>query len=80
MQNYQSTIPQSFACKLYKNRRTCGEWDNGNRTMIKVFGLGYTRDDEGQVVSRHIKNVANTVHTFTGGGWTTDFFTIEIYE
>lgn len=80
MQNYQSTIPQSFACKLYKNRRTCGERDNGDRTMTNVFGLGHTRDSKGRTANRHIKNIANTIHTSIGSGGNTDFYLIEIYE
>lgn len=42
--------------------------------------LGYTRDKKGNVVRRHVQRVANTVHTFTGGGWTTDCFVIEIHK
>ena len=80
MQNYQSTIPQSFACKLYKNRRTCGERDNGDRTMTNVFGLGHTRVSKGRTANRHIKNIANTIHTSIGSGRNTDFYLIEIYE
>lgn len=40
--------------------------------------LGYTRDKKGNVTKRTVHDVANTIHTFTGGGWTTDCFVIEI--
>ena len=42
--------------------------------------LGYTRDKKGNVVDYHDKDVANTVHTFTGGGWNTDQFVKEPIE
>lgn len=29
--------------------------------------LGYTRDKKGNVTKRRVQEVANTVHTFTGG-------------
>lgn len=48
--------------------------------MTKIHGLGYTRDGRGNVSSRHIKDIANTVTTFTGSGWTTDFFVLEIFD
>lgn len=46
--------------------------------MIKIHGLGYTRDDGGKICKRHLKDISNTVHTHTGGGGNTDFFIIEI--
>lgn len=36
--------------------------------------LGYTRDDKGNVTSRHEKEVAGTLHTSTGSGGNTDQF------
>lgn len=36
--------------------------------------VSYTRDKKGNVVDRHLKDVANTVHTSTGSGGNTDFF------
>ena len=41
-----------------------------NRAVI----LGYSRDAKGKVTSRHEKDLANTVHTSTGGGGNTDQF------
>lgn len=41
---------------------------------------GYTRDRKGVVMNYHSKDVANVIHTFTGGGWTTDQFVGMIYE
>lgn len=39
--------------------------------------VGYTRDKQGRVISRHLKDIANTIHTFTGGGHTTDQYIAE---
>ena len=39
--------------------------------------LSYTRDANGQVVDRHLKNVANTIHGGTGGGGNTDSYVVE---
>lgn len=36
--------------------------------------LGYTRDDKGNVTSRHEKEAAGTLHTSTGSGGNTDQF------
>lgn len=36
--------------------------------------LGYTRDDKGNVTSRHEKEIAGTLHTSTGNGGNTDPF------
>lgn len=47
--------------------------------MNKTHGLGYTRDSKGKVCSRHIKDIANTVTTYTGSGGNTDFFVLEIF-
>jgi len=38
--------------------------------------ISYTRDSKGNVVSRHIKQEANTIHTATGGGGNTDQFVV----
>jgi DNA-cytosine methyltransferase len=38
--------------------------------------LGYTRDSKGNVVSRHEKDEAGTIHTSSGGGGNTDQFVI----
>lgn len=37
----------------------------------------YTRDANGQVVDRHLKEVANTIHGGTGGGGNTDSYVVE---
>lgn len=39
--------------------------------------LSYTRDANGQVVDRHLKNVANTIHGGTCGGGNTDSYVVE---
>jgi len=36
--------------------------------------IGYTRDKNGEVSSRHLKDEANTLHSATGGGGNTDQF------
>lgn len=36
--------------------------------------IGYTRNEKGKVIKRNINNVANTIHTQTGGGGNTDQF------
>jgi len=38
--------------------------------------ISYTRDSKGNVVNRHIKQEANTIHTATGGGGNTDQFVV----
>ena len=47
---------------------------------INKILFGYTRDKKGNVTNYHSKDVANTIHTFTGGGWTTDQIVGVIYE
>lgn len=39
--------------------------------------VSYTRDKKGNVVDRHLRDVANTVHTATGSGGNTDCFVFE---
>lgn len=48
--------------------------------QIDRFLFGYTRDKKGMVINYHPVKVANTIHTFTGGGWTTDQFAAIVYE
>ena len=47
---------------------------------IRNILFGYTRDKKGVVLNYHPKHVANVIHTFTGGGWTTDQFVGVVYE
>lgn len=47
---------------------------------INKILFGYTRDKKGNVTNYHSKEVANTIHTFTGGGWTTDQIVGVIFE
>ena len=44
------------------------------------LSLGYTRDKSEHVISRHITQTSNTIHTSTGSGGNTDCFIIDIYE
>lgn len=39
--------------------------------------VGYTRDSKGRVVGRHLKDVANAIHTSSGSGGNTDQFVAE---
>lgn len=45
--------------------------------MVTPTILGYTRDDKGNVTSRHEKEIAGTLHTSTGSGGNTDQFVKE---
>lgn len=55
--------------------------DTGNNQAIEFKGaaelpkiIGYTRDKKGKVISRHLKDEANTLHSSTGSGSNTDQF------
>jgi DNA (cytosine-5)-methyltransferase 1 len=48
--------------------------DGSGQPVVKI--LGYTRDSKGNVVSRHEKDEAGTIHTSSGGGGNTDQFVI----
>lgn len=45
--------------------------------VVEPCILGYTRDDKGNVTSRHEKEIAGTLHTSTGSGGNTDQFVKE---
>lgn len=45
--------------------------------VVEPCILGYTRDDKGNVTSRHEKEIAGTLHTSTGNGGNTDQFVKE---
>lgn len=47
---------------------------------MRLIHYSYTRDDNGRIVNYHPSPLANTIHTFTGGGWTTDQFVGVVYE
>ena len=49
-----------------------------NNILIEPKILSYTRDANGKVVDRHLKDVANTIHGGTGGGGNTDSFVVEL--
>ena len=42
--------------------------------------ISYTRDSKGKVISRHINQQANTIHSATGGGGNTDQFYTDGYK
>ena len=48
-----------------------------NNILIEPKILSYTRDANGKVVDRHLKDVANTIHGGTGGGGNTDSYVVE---
>jgi len=58
-----------------------GREDGSGQPVIKITEnptiLGYTSDSKGKITSRHENNVANTIHTSTGGGGSTDQFVKE---
>ena len=45
-----------------------------NQAVMTPKIVGYTRDTEGKVVDRHLKDTAGTIHTATGSGGNTDQF------
>ena len=49
-----------------------------NNLLIEPKILSYTRDANGEVVDRHFKDVANTIHGGTGVGGNTDSFVVEL--
>lgn len=49
-----------------------------NKAVITPSIIGYSRDQKGKVVSRHEKNISNTIHTSTGNGGNTDQFIKQI--
>ena len=51
--------------------------EGGNREPKIV---SYSRDKKGKVVDRHLKEVSNTITTFTGSGATTDQYVYEPQE
>lgn len=72
--------------EVFKHRELVPREDGVSNTITTVLKdnllqepciLGYTRDKKGNIVNYHDKDVANTVHTFTGGGWNTDQFVKE---
>ena len=46
--------------------------------IIEPKILSYTRDANGKVVDRHLKDVSNTIHGGTGGRGNTDSFVVEL--
>tara|TARA_R110001599_G_scaffold256246_2_gene456416 strand:+ start:5594 stop:6790 length:1197 start_codon:yes stop_codon:yes gene_type:complete len=49
--------------------------DTSNSIAVELPKIiGYTRDKNGEVSSRHLKDEANTLHSATGGGGNTDQF------
>lgn len=51
-----------------------------NNILSEPKILSYTRDANGKVMDRHIKDIANTIHCKTGLGGNTDSFVVEDYR
>jgi DNA (cytosine-5)-methyltransferase 1 len=47
------------------------------QAVIQPKIIGYTRDSNGKVTNRHLKDVAGTVHSSTGSGGNTDQFVLD---
>jgi DNA (cytosine-5)-methyltransferase 1 len=62
-------------CFIVKSATSKGYEETCNQGVIS-----YTRDSKGKVVSRHINQQANTIHTATGGGGNTDQFYTDGYK
>lgn len=45
--------------------------------IMEIKAVSYTRDKEGKVENYHLNDVANTVHSSTGGGGNTDCYVAE---
>lgn len=54
-----------------------GQGITGVMEEIEPKIVGYTRDSKGKVVKRSLRDVSNTVTTFTGSGCTTDMYAAE---
>lgn len=54
---------------------TTSSYENNNH-CVEPSILGYTRGDKGEVVDRHANDVANTIHTSTGGGGNSDQYVL----
>ena len=52
----------------------------GTTNREHAFILGYTRDEKGEVVKNHEKDIAGTITGSTGHGGNTDQFVVEPYE
>lgn len=48
--------------------------DGSGQPVVKI--LGYSRDSKGKVISRHEKDLANTIHTSSGSGGNTDQYVV----
>ena len=54
-----------------------GQGITGVMEEIEPKIVGYTRDSKGKVVKRSLRDISNTVTTFTGSGHTTDMYAAE---
>ena len=54
-----------------------GQGITGVMEEIEPKIIGYTRDSKGKVVKRSLRDISNTVATFTGSGCTTDMYAAE---
>ena len=64
---------KGYSCLL----RNDGFGITGVMEEIEPKIVGYTRDSKGKVVKRSLRDISNTVTTFTGSGCTTDMYAAE---
>lgn len=47
----------------------------------KIYGLGRSRDERGNIVKRYLNDYVNTIHTMVGGGYETmQVLVMEVYD
>lgn len=64
--------PNGISCTLKSEGGGLG----AKTGLYDVSILGYTRDKNGKVTSRHENEIANTIHSSTGGGGNTDQYVL----
>lgn len=42
--------------------------------------VSFSRDGKGKIISNHLKEIANTITTVTGSGWSTDAYVAEVID
>lgn len=68
--------PQVYE-KFYLSDKMLQYFIRVNMDIKESKAVSYTRDKEGKVVNYHLNDVANTVHSSTGGGGNTDCYVAE---
>lgn len=73
----RSGIPMQQRIEVGGNVANCLTTVQKDSMVLEPQAIGYTRDKKGKVVSRHLQDYVNTVHTSTGSGGNTDCFILE---